>query len=1206
MAPKFDNPMTIKRPTIGYLTPHIKDEVGHAIWSGIAETAQKRDVNLIAFVGERVKDARDFRTQANIIYDMVNPGRLDGLISWTSSLFVFIDDEEQAKFHERYHPLPIVGLGATARQMPCVLAEGYQGMRELIAHLVEVHGYQRLAFVRGLESHPYMQERYLAYLDALKAYNLPIDPNLITPPEDWLQSDGQEIVQLLLDQRGLRPKVDFEVVVAFSDRPAIGVLNALRQRGIQVPGEISVVGFNDSMEGRTTTPALTSVAVSFYEQGKQAVEMLLARLEGRPVPEKLILPARLVVRRSCGCLSEVVLQASVSGYDSIESTPKQPLDFNKTPAVAQAEIVSEMVQAMMASPDSTFLGWAEQLFQTFWTDLPEQEPRTFLLTLEEILSKVPSTGKRIWDWQRALSVLRCRLLPLVEPELLPQAENIWQQARVLIGEIARHSQISVRFQVEQQAEILREISQTMATSFNLTELMDVLAHKLPHLGISACYLSLYENPSSPTEWSRLILAYNDQGRLALEPAGQRFRTGELVPSNLLPTHRRVTLVIKALYFQEQQLGFIVFEGKVQTARIYQALCNQISSVLKGAQLFKQNIELYNEALQARTAAEKANQLKTRLLANVSHELRHPLDIILGYTQLALKAPQTYNALLPPTLLKDLDHIHYNAEYLRRVIDDLLDLSRAEIDELNLCPELIQPQKFLEDVFQDMTDGSDSYSQVTWRLQIPERLPLLQADPIRLRQILLNLLSNARKFTDQGQIELGAEVTPPYLHLWVQDTGIGIPPEMRERIFEPFVIGENTRRSSQGIGLGLSITRQLVALHRGLIRVDSQPGQGSTFHVYLPLPSLSDQSASISPSAQPVLLLISAQEQPPSEIVKLSQRRGLEIRRIQVNDNIERLLAEVQPTALAWDFAAAAPGDWGILQQLRNMPRLRQIPFMLYGQEQESNGEPTIGLTNLIIKPVSDDTLLGTIQVLCPPHVTGPILIVDDDPQIVQLYRSMVAKSLPGYPIRTAENGLMALEIMAETLPSLVVLDLMMPKMNGFEVLKRMRANEKTRYVPVLVLSGQTLSLEDVKQLEPHALVTFHSKGILSEAEAAAALHRALFGADALPPHTSTLVKRTVAYIHQHYDRTITRQEIAEDVGASKDYLSEIFRQELGLSPWEYLNRYRILHAKALLRHTDDSITNVALKVGFNDPSYFGRVFHHQVGLTPRAYKKNFS
>ncbi len=169
----------------------------------------------------------------------------------------------------------------------------------------------------------------------------------------------------------------------------------------------------------------------------------------------------------------------------------------------------------------------------------------------------------------------------------------------------------------------------------------------------------------------------------------------------------------------------------------------------------QNARLYGEAVQARTSAEKADRLKTRLLANVSHELRTPLNVILGYIQAALELPNPYKVNIPPELLKDLQHIGRNADHLLHVINDLLDLSRAEIDELDLQPEIIEPHAFLADVFDGIAESVDVPDAVTWHLQLPDRLPSIQADPVRLRQILLNLLSNAAKFTKQGQIILGA-------------------------------------------------------------------------------------------------------------------------------------------------------------------------------------------------------------------------------------------------------------------------------------------------------------------------------------------------------------------------------------------------------------------------------------------------------------------
>jgi transcriptional regulator GlxA family with amidase domain len=179
---------------------------------------------------------------------------------------------------------------------------------------------------------------------------------------------------------------------------------------------------------------------------------------------------------------------------------------------------------------------------------------------------------------------------------------------------------------------------------------------------------------------------------------------------------------------------------------------------------------------------------------------------------------------------------------------------------------------------------------------------------------------------------------------------------------------------------------------------------------------------------------------------------------------------------------------------------------------------------------------------------------------------------------------------------------MMPEMDGFEVLNWMRGREKTKRVPVLILSGRMLTLEDIQRLEQHALVTFQSKDILTPDETAAALHRLLLGADTLPPQTSGLVKRTVLYLQENHASPLSRREIADAIGVSENHLSRIFRRELGITPWDYLNRYRIKQAREMLAHTDRSITSVALAVGFSDPAYFSRVFRKQVGVSPSAFR----
>lgn len=672
------------------------------------------------------------------------------------------------------------------------------------------------------------------------------------------------------------------------------------------------------------------------------------------------------------------------------------------------------------------------------------------------------------------------------------------------------------------------------------------------------------------------------------------RSQRFAPDRRWPaTRSRVAVPIR---FGATTLGLLDLHSRTVMQQTHEALSG-LQLMADELGIAMRNADLYSDALAARERAEKADHLKSRLLANVSHELRTPLNVILGYSETALNRPDAYPTPLPPAFRRDLRHIYNSGEHLLRLINDLLDLSRAEIGALELRPETLAPRAFLTEVFQSVVGTFDAPG-VQFRLALPEHLPAIHADPVRLRQILLNLLSNARKSTTAGTITLGAEVEPPHLHLWVADTGVGIPADVQERIFEPFVTEPRGKTRPDGIGLGLTITRRLVALHRGHMALESATGRGSIFRVYLPLPALAGEQAKPASGAD-TLLLISSQPHPPPAIATLGQRKGLLIRRVASGAELDEVLAGSQPALLAWDLAHAQPAEWALIQQLRNDPRLCQLPFVLYGHE---DGVQPLGLTGMLNKPLQAGTLAETIAALRPAGVAGPVLIVDDDAQTRELYRAQVAQALPGYAIATASDGAAALELLAGEAPSLVLLDLTMPGVDGFAVLRHLRTDERTRQVPVLVLSGRTLSLEDVQQLD-FARVTFQSKDILSSGETAAALHAALSGTTALARPTSQLVKRTIAYIQQHHMHSVSRQEIASALGVSKNYLTQIFHQELGISPWEYLNRYRIQQAKTMLRGTDASITAIASEVGFEDASYFGRVFRKQVGCSPQSYRE---
>ena len=616
----------------------------------------------------------------------------------------------------------------------------------------------------------------------------------------------------------------------------------------------------------------------------------------------------------------------------------------------------------------------------------------------------------------------------------------------------------------------------------------------------------------------------------------------------------------------------------------------------------QNSDLYLEALQARNIAEQANQLKTRLVTNVGHEMRSPLNAILGFSQAIQKKVEDNQPLDRTGLYRDIQLVYKSGEHLMYMINDLLDLSRAEIGALSLYFEPMQPAPLLKDVFEKFTLSGSVSPEVQWKLDLPESLPIIRADVVRLRQILINLLANASKYTSHGAITLGAAVELPYLHLWVSDTGKGVPVDLQEKIFEPFSTTGRKRRP-EGVGLGLSITRHLVSLHQGLITLESRLGQGSTFHVYLPLPGTTQESI-VSPQEgnQPIMLVVTNLAQIPAEIAKISQRHGYRAYLIHYLADMNNALSEGVPAAIAWDLAHASLGEWNLLARLSATRNCSALPLILFGAQEKADSLDR-GLTNVLFKPCNGNTLNDWInQIDVIKGGDDSILVVDDDLQAAEYYRDLLSHSFPQNRLMIAHNGRQALDILQTETPAIILLDLVMPDMDGFSVLEKVRSEVRTQNVPVVVISGKLLNYEDIQRLNYFKTV-FYTKGILTKTETIDYLSQIEGETRPLPQPTSQLVKQGLAFMHQNYAQPISRKEIACAVGVSENYLSTIFRQEISISPWDYLNRFRIQKAKERLVQSQDSVTQIAIQVGFNDSAYFSRVFHKMTGQSPVKYRQ---
>jgi signal transduction histidine kinase/AraC-like DNA-binding protein len=672
------------------------------------------------------------------------------------------------------------------------------------------------------------------------------------------------------------------------------------------------------------------------------------------------------------------------------------------------------------------------------------------------------------------------------------------------------------------------------------------------------------------------------------------------------TRTRVVLPVR---YNDTIVGLLDLQHNALLAHVHgeieglQLVANQIGIAL-------QNIDLFQAARAAQQAAEQADRLKTRLLANVSHELRTPLHIILGYSQLLISEPAPHGVVIGDEIRNDIATIQRSAEHLVLLINDLLDLSRAEIDELVLFPEYTDIHALLESSFTELMT-TQFRPGVLWQRDIPEPLPLLYIDPTRVRQVLFNLLGNAAKFTQSGSIVLGAVPEPPYVHIWVRDTGVGIAPEQHEKIFEPFVTlddptgsgsSESTgaaRESGAGVGLGLAITRRLVALHRGILTVESTVGHGSTFHIYLPVRSLTGDSASPHHPDIPVVLARLGDDADPAPSVRaMAQRIGAPLVSVDSVDGLVTLAEQAYPVALIWESGRPFAAEQAIFERIQAHPVLSRVPFFVYDSARRGDAFPVIQ------KPFTAEQLTETLTFLTPPSLAGVfhIVIVDDDPRLHTLYREVIAQTFPGALVTSCLDGAQLEHALRSVpTPSLFLLDLVMPGQDGFTTLEWIRNQPALARVPVVVLSGKVLSRSEVQRLQYPLTLMRPKVGNTAESMADVLRHIAGNGLSN-PPHLSTAARHALAYIQQHYAERLSRERIAIEAGVSESYLTQVFQNELGVTPWTYLARYRIAMACRALMTTDESVSDIAISVGFDDPGYFSKVFRSETGMSPREYR----
>ena len=772
------------------------------LWTALYRLARKRDIHLWTFFGRGLEEPNAQSAAHNSIFELINPKRVDGLLLLSGTLASHCGLVGLRRFLQRYQGMPLCSLSLPVPNVPSLVIDNKQGMRAVLDHVIADHGLRRVAFLSGPPQSPEAQVRLAEYRAALERYGIGYDAALVAC------GDFQWVPGAIAIEEVLRRRPDVQAVVAANDHMALGAMEVARKRGRRVPDDLVVTGFDDLDLARVSDPPLTTVAQPYTATVEHAFDLIVDQIEGREVAACTELPAELITRRSCGCMSQVVGNQDWSDENgSILRRTRWPLSARHAEA-GDAE-GSASAPSADACPEPAV---AEQAHSSPRSSAPNERRASETPTAS---SERPLTGLSL-------------------PQFTDSCCESYEQALL----ISLRAQLHYRIAAGAALSWMSTLGEGMSLAVNLLSLKQTLLTTLPRGGLRTVFLSLYA-PDNFAELEPFVSLYDGQ---PVQQEESRFSAHELIPPGVYPAECRQILMVFPVVSDTHRLGVMVFEYAGDT-HPYLMIRDQIAAALKGIsqhQAVLQNTMTREVQEQERLATAKRLEAVSLLAGGVAHDLNNVLGPLVSLPDVMLKACAGNEALR-----EDLECIKASALRAAEIAKDLLTLSRQG-----------QTKKEPTDVVHIASVCTSGLARQAIRLLnscvdvavvLPAESVVIRASRAHVERAITNLVRNAAEaIQGPGNVEvrvarervaqpiLGFETIEPgdYVTIAVSDTGKGIAAHELAHVFVPFFSQKRLAENS-GSGLGLSIVHSVVKEHGGFIDVSSTVGVGTTITLYFP-------------------------------------------------------------------------------------------------------------------------------------------------------------------------------------------------------------------------------------------------------------------------------------------------------------------------------------------------------------------------------------